>query len=60
VGRLISCKDASRLISQMQERDIPFRDWARIRVHLLWCEACARFEKQLRFLRTAMQQYRQE
>lgn len=44
----------------MQERDISFLDWARIRVHLLWCEACARFEKQLRFLRAAMQQYRQE
>ena len=58
MGRLISCKDASRLISQMQDGDIPLRDWGRIRLHLLWCEACARFEKQLRFLRAAMRQYR--
>jgi hypothetical protein len=58
VGLLISCKDASRLLSQLQEGDIPPRDWARIRLHLLLCDACARFEKQLRFLRTAMRQYR--
>jgi hypothetical protein len=58
MGRLISCKDASRLISQMQEGNIPFPQWVRIRLHLLWCEACARFERQLRTLRNAMQRYR--
>jgi len=58
MGRLISCKDASRLISQMQDADIPFPQWARIRLHLLWCEACARFERQLHVLREAMRQYR--
>jgi hypothetical protein len=58
MGLLISCKDASRLISRMQERDIPFHAWARIRLHLLLCDACTRFDKQLRFLRTAMGRYR--
>ena len=53
----ISCKDASRLISQMQDGDIPFRQRARIRLHLLLCDACTRFEKQVRFLRAALRQY---
>jgi len=42
----------------MQEGDIPLRHWARIRLHLLLCDACTRFEKQLRFLRSAIRQYR--
>ena len=59
VGKLISCKDASRLISQMQDGNVPLRQWLRIRLHLLFCEACKRFEQQLRFLHHAMERYRQ-
>lgn len=55
---MISCKDASRLISQLQEGNIPLRQWARIRLHLLLCDACTRFERQVRFLRAALRQYR--
>jgi Putative zinc-finger len=58
MGRLISCKEASRLLSQMQDGDVPLRQWLSIRLHLLWCEACKRFEQQLRFLHNAMRHYR--
>ena len=58
MGRLISCKDASRLISQMQDSTLPFGQRLLVRVHLLFCEACTRFERQLRILRQAMEQYR--
>lgn len=54
---LISCKDASRLISQMEDGDLPFRQRAAVRVHLLFCEACTRFVQQLRFLRATMRRY---
>lgn len=57
MGRLISCKDASRLLSQMQEGRVPLMHQLRVRVHLLWCEACKRFELQLRFMRAAMRRY---
>jgi hypothetical protein len=59
LGRLISCKDASRAISQMQDGSISLPLRLRIRLHLLWCEACKRFEQQMHFLRQAMQRYRQ-
>lgn len=59
LGRLISCKEASRVISQMQEGDVSLPLYLRIRLHLLWCEACRRFEQQMRFLHRAMQRYRQ-
>jgi hypothetical protein len=54
----ISCKDASRLISQLQDGDIPLPERLRIRLHLLLCDACTRFEQQMRFLRAALRNYR--
>jgi hypothetical protein len=57
MGRLISCKEASRLLSQMQEGDVPLLQELRVRLHLLWCEACKHFDQQLHFLRTAMRRY---
>jgi len=59
LGRLISCKDASRAISQMQDGNVSLPLYLRIRLHLIWCEACKRFEQQMRFLREAMRRYRQ-
>jgi Putative zinc-finger len=57
LGHIISCKDASHLVS-LQE-DAPLTFWQRItlRLHLSVCDACTRFEQQIRFLRTAMQRY---
>jgi hypothetical protein len=42
----------------MQERELGvFSRWA-LRLHLAACEACTRFEQQMRFLREAMHRYR--
>jgi len=43
----------------MQDGDVSFPLHLRIRLHLLWCEACKRFETQMHFLQRAMQRYRQ-
>ena len=59
LGRLISCKDASRALSQMQDGSVSLPLYLRIRLHLIWCEACKRFEQQMRFLHQAMRRYRQ-
>ena len=58
MGIRISCKDASRLISQLQDGDISLPERLRIRLHLLLCDACTRFEQQVRFLRAALRNYR--
>ena len=58
LGRLISCRDASRAISQMQDGSVSLPLYLRIRLHLIWCEACKRFERQMRFLHAAMRRYR--
>jgi len=59
LGHILSCKDASRLVSRGE--DAALTSWQRrvLRLHLSVCAACARFEQQVRFLRTAMQKYRQ-
>jgi hypothetical protein len=58
VGIRISCKDASRLISRLQDGTVPLQERLRIRLHLLLCDACTRFEQQVRFLRQALRNYR--
>ena len=54
LGHMISCREVSRLVSRMQDGELA--SWAhfRLRMHLLVCDACARFERQVRFLRLAM------
>jgi len=58
LAKMLTCKDASRLISQQLDGPLPIhRRWL-LRIHLLWCEACRRYEVQARFLREAMRRYR--
>jgi hypothetical protein len=57
-GLRITCKDASRLISQMQDLPLPFYQRWLLRLHLLGCDACNKFVRQLVILRNAMRQYR--
>jgi hypothetical protein len=47
------------LISQIQEGHVPLAQRLRVRLHLVWCEACKQFERQVRFLRVMMRRYRQ-
>ncbi len=58
-GRMLTCKEASRAISQVQDGNVPLWLRLRIRLHLLWCDACKRFERQMRFLHVAMRRYRE-
>jgi hypothetical protein len=59
IGHLLSCKEASRLLSQAQEA--PMTAWQRtpVRWHLAVCNMCRAFEKQLWFMREAMRRYRE-
>lgn len=48
------CKSITELISRSQDHRLPLRQQLVIRLHLLTCQACARFEQQLPLLRTLM------
>ena len=50
----ISCKEATRLLSQAQDRELSLREQVALRVHLAICRGCRAFSGQLAFLRRAV------
>ncbi len=55
----LSCREATRLVSQMQDTPVPLLQRIKLRLHLAICDGCTRFDRQMRFLRAAMRTYRQ-
>lgn len=49
---MLTCKEASALVSQSYDRRLSWGERLGLRLHLAICVACARFARQLRFLRT--------
>jgi hypothetical protein len=58
LAHLITCRRATHLVSNMQERRLGVASRTLLKLHLAWCVACLRFERQMRFLREAMARYR--
>jgi len=52
---MLTCKDASRLISERQERPLGVRERWSLRFHLLMCVYCRRFARQVELIRRALQ-----
>ncbi|HSC23984.1 MAG TPA: anti-sigma factor [Casimicrobiaceae bacterium] len=57
---LVSCKEASRLLSQREDRALAFADRIKLALHLSVCIACSRFARQLPIMRKAMARYRSQ
>lgn len=53
-----TCKQAAALLVAREDRRIPLSDTVALRLHLLACAACPRFERQLMTMRNAMRQWR--
>jgi predicted anti-sigma-YlaC factor YlaD len=51
---MLSCKEASRLLSQGLDRKLGFGERVMLRVHLGICDGCTNFRDQVAFLRKAM------
>ncbi len=54
---MLSCKEISHLVSESLDRKLPFHQRLQVRLHLLMCQFCSRFRKQLLFLRDAARHY---
>lgn len=52
----ISCKKASRLMSQAQDRELSLGERAALQIHLALCRGCRAFSAQIDFLRRAVRQ----
>ena len=53
-----TCKQAAALLVAREDRRITLSDTVALRLHLMACKACPRFERQLLTMRNAMRQWR--
>jgi predicted anti-sigma-YlaC factor YlaD len=51
---MLSCKEATQLVSQGLDRRLGFFERAALRVHLAICHGCRNFSRQMALLRKAM------
>ena len=51
---LPDCQDVSRLLSTRMDEQLPATERARLRLHLVMCDACRNVDAQLAFLRRAV------
>ena len=49
-----SCREVSRLISDMQDRPLGWWDRVLLKAHLNICDNCTQFEQQVKFMSRAM------
>lgn len=54
---MLSCKDATHLISESQERSLGRMERWGLRLHLWMCVSCRRFEQQMAMIRQAMRHF---
>lgn len=54
---MLSCKQASELVSQSLDRHLTIRERMSVRFHLLICAACARFSRQLAFMQVTIKKF---
>ncbi|MYM96047.1 zf-HC2 domain-containing protein [Duganella vulcania] len=52
-----TCREVHRLVSEGMDRDLSFVERTRMRLHLMVCDACTRFNGQMSLLRTAMRRF---
>ncbi|MEO8807526.1 MAG: zf-HC2 domain-containing protein [Burkholderiaceae bacterium] len=54
----LSCREATRLLLEDEERELPPSDRLALQVHVKICFACQRFVSQLNFMRRATRAWR--
>jgi hypothetical protein len=52
-----TCREVHRLVSEGMDRELSLIERTRMRLHLLVCEACTRFNGQMDLLRRAMRNF---
>lgn len=54
---MLSCRDATRLLSQQQDRALTAGERLSLQLHVMMCKGCKNFSLQMPFLRKAMRAY---
>ena len=53
---MLSCKQASQIISQSLDKPLTMRERFALKLHLIICKYCKRFSQQVQTLRVALKQ----
>jgi hypothetical protein len=53
-----TCKEVAALLVAREDRPLPAVERVALRLHLAACRACPKFERQVLFMRSAMQRWR--
>lgn len=53
---MLTCREASHLVSQNQDRPLSFNERLGLRIHLWMCVNCRRFERQIGLMRRLLRQ----
>ena len=51
---LLNCKQASQIISQSLDNPLSWSDRMKLKFHLFICNACTRFNQQIRLIKNAV------
>lgn len=54
--KLPACREMVKIITASMDSKLSWRDWLTMKLHLLACDPCVNFLKQLKFIRTALGQ----
>lgn len=54
---MLSCREASELMSQELDRPLGWSERIGLRLHLLVCRGCSNFRRQMDFMRRACARY---
>ncbi|WP_366520624.1 zf-HC2 domain-containing protein [Rhodoferax sp.] len=57
--RMMNCQQATKLISESQERSLSLPEKMSLKVHVMMCSGCKNFSLQVPFLSKAMKAQRQ-
>lgn len=54
---MMNCQEATRLLSDAQERELSLKERAALKFHVMMCSGCRNFGKQMGTLRDIARQY---
>ncbi len=54
---MLTCQQATRLLSEAQDRKLRLKEQWPLKLHLLICSGCDHFRQQMDFLRQACRRY---
>ncbi|QMT33566.1 zf-HC2 domain-containing protein [Conchiformibius steedae DSM 2580] len=57
---MLNCKEACKLLSQGQDRELTRGERWQLRLHLPFCPSCRRYHAQLSFIRKQVGQWQRE